>query len=87
MAGLSRRRMKVLRHSQVPLLVVKTKSPLCPLEVVAEQVDEERRLGDGAGGGCGLGWAQPSGVRALVQGADVGVDDEQATVEVEVVAV
>jgi hypothetical protein len=56
------------------------------LEVVLEEDGEERGQGDGASAGRGLGWAEPLASGAFFEGADVGVDDDDAVVGVGVVA-
>jgi hypothetical protein len=72
----------VLRRSRQPRGLVNTKQPV----VVAEEFGEEWREGDGAGrGGC-LGWSEPEAVGGFVKCAVLGVDDDDAVVEVDVVA-
>jgi hypothetical protein len=58
-----------------------------PLEVVAQNLDQKWRQRDDAGRGCGLRVAEPLFVGALVQCAEPRVDDQDAAVEVQVVAV
>ncbi len=58
-----------------------------PLEMLAEQPDQEWRQGDDSGGGRGFGCAEPAAVATFVQGAGVWIDGDGAVVEVDVVAV
>ena len=55
-------------------------------EVVFEQDGQERGQGDGAGAGGCFGRSEPLAVGGFLERADVGIDDDDAVVEMGVVA-